>query len=171
MVINRTNGHFRQARYTLARRRLPILFGAIIAGLALITAPTSAQVDRCYEGLDCPDDMRDDDRDDIRRNAPPSASPPPQDRRRSYDERDYREREYQRPDPGYDEVTRPYEYPSEAFGLQASYSAMAYCSLTGAVGSANGAPTPKFALQAAISRCIARGGVPSCCLSGSRLTQ
>ena len=52
-----------------------------------------------------------------------------------------------------------------------SYSAIARCSLTGAVGRSSDEDTPREALEAAVEDCIDRGGVPGCCVEGARLVR
>ena len=50
-----------------------------------------------------------------------------------------------------------------------SYSAIAFCSMTGITGRFSGAFSPTDALEEAVYDCIDRGGIPECCESGARL--
>ena len=50
-----------------------------------------------------------------------------------------------------------------------SYSAIAFCSMTGITGRSSGAFSPTDALEEAVYDCIDRGGIPGCCESGARL--
>lgn len=50
----------------------------------------------------------------------------------------------------------------------ATYSATAYCGATGARGTARGSDARK-ALEKAIERCVANGGIPRCCRQGTHL--
>lgn len=61
--------------------------------------------------------------------------------------------------------------PPAYAGTQRGFSAQAFCSITGAVGVAGGLPYPQQALAAAVSDCIANGGVPQCCQHGARLIE
>jgi hypothetical protein len=80
-----------------------------------------------------------------------------------------------RPPPEYGNAAPPYGRPpaygapSAYAGPQHGFSAQAVCSITGAVGFAGGLPYPQQALAAAVSNCIAQGGVPQCCQHGAQL--
>jgi hypothetical protein len=50
-----------------------------------------------------------------------------------------------------------------------TFSAIAYCSLTGARSQARDLPSPDQALAAAVLGCIGNGGVPQCCQHGAQL--
>jgi hypothetical protein len=50
-----------------------------------------------------------------------------------------------------------------------SYSAIAYCSMTGITGRSSSEFSPTDALEEAVYDCIDRGGIPECCESGARL--
>ena len=52
-----------------------------------------------------------------------------------------------------------------------SFSAQAYCSATGAVGTAHGFSTPQEAVEHAIYDCAYRGGIPACCQQGARVVE
>lgn len=51
------------------------------------------------------------------------------------------------------------------------FAATAYCSRTGAVGQAQGLPTPQMAMALAVDDCIGRGGIPDCCAAGVSLAR
>jgi len=148
MKSNSNGSDCGQALRELARQQIVPLLGAIIIALAYAGAPALAQQDNCYPGLDCPED--------IHRNAPPRAPSPT-------------------PEPQYQEPLYPTQpprpYPARPNYLQPGYSAQAYCSITGAVGSSFDMPSPRIALRAAVYDCVARGGVPRCCVHGARLTE
>jgi hypothetical protein len=59
--------------------------------------------------------------------------------------------------------------PYGFYGQPATYSAEAYCSVTGAIGTAHALPTPEQAISHAIYDCAYRGGIPECCRHGARL--
>jgi hypothetical protein len=146
------------------------LMWPVIASLNLGTAPAFGQTDKCYPGLDCPEDEP--------RRSPPQYGLPPS--RETY-------RPQQVPSqPSYG--VPPIETPGELqvidlvdlFGGGGqidqpqpqsihSYSAHARCSRTGVVGRSAGQPTPQHALAMAIEDCIARGGIPACCEIGAHL--
>jgi hypothetical protein len=80
------------------------------------------------------------------------------------------------PSPEYGNAPPPYggspayDAPSAYAGPpHGGFSAQAFCSITGAVGFAGGLPYPQQALAAAVSNCIAQGGVPQCCEHSARL--
>jgi hypothetical protein len=58
-------------------------------------------------------------------------------------------------------------YAAQQPSQQAGYSAIAKCSVTGAIGTAQGFPTPQQALRYAIYDCANRGGIPACCQHGA----
>jgi len=155
-MFRQTNARFpsqepRELNYRTARTGLWALLGMIV-----LVLPALGQEDRCYPGLDCPDEPL--------YNAPPRPQS-------SFPSNRYPE------ESGYDRegvlppLLSEQDYSRREYSSRPRYSAHSYCSVTGADGSYRGASTPEEALAGAYLDCVDRGGIPRCCISHTHLVE